>query len=82
MTTHISPETLEAGRSVEIRANKPRYLIKFRADPNVDDVFVETTDPVHMILSCDGNEVEYVQDLERGNVTDYWLTEVEDRKGN
>lgn len=58
---------------------KQNFLIKFHADPNVDDVYVETTDPIHTILSCDGNEVEYIIDLERGNVTDYWLTEVEDR---
>lgn len=59
------------------------YLIKFRADPKVDDVFVECTDPVHQIQSND-NEVEYVLEIGCDNgqrsardVTAYMLSEAE-----
>ena len=51
-----------------------RYIVKFS-----DGEFVETTDPIHTILSCDGLIVEYVIDLDKGDATQYWLTEVEDR---
>lgn len=62
------------------------YLIKFRADPKVDDVFVECTDPVHQIQSND-NEVEYVFEIDCENgvrsprdVTAYMLAEVESQR--
>lgn len=78
----IAPETLKlADAKNNLAAAHAEPAKTPRRDFRVlftDGTFDKTSDPVHTILSNDGLEVEEVFNIELGNVTEYWLTEVED----
>lgn len=83
MTTRIAPETLKladdknnlsAAHAEPAKTPRQDFRVLF-----TDGTYEKTSDPVHTILSNDGLEVEEVFNIELGNVTEYWMTEVEDR---